>query len=60
VLQSTAFELGPKGPDDQFGAGRADAERAVMALAPEPARAERPMLFADRWPEVPLLRPSRE
>jgi subtilisin family serine protease len=60
VLQSTAFDLGPKGLDDHFGAGRADAERAVMALAPEAARAERPMLFADRWPEVPLLRPSRE
>jgi hypothetical protein len=60
VLQSTAFDLGPKGPDDQFGAGRVDAERAVMALAPEPARAERVMLFADRWPDVPLLQPSRE
>jgi hypothetical protein len=60
VLQSTAFDLGPKGPDDQFGAGRADAERAVMALAPEAARPERVMLFADRWPEVPLLRPSQE
>jgi subtilisin family serine protease len=60
VLQSTAFDLGPKGPDDQFGAGRADAERAVMALAPEANRAERPILFADRWPEVPLLRPSQE
>jgi hypothetical protein len=31
-----------------------------MALAPEAARAERPILFADRWPEVPLLRPSRD
>jgi subtilisin family serine protease len=60
VLQSTAFDLGPKGPDDQFGAGRADAERAVMALASEPVRAERAMLFADRWPDVPLLQPSRE
>jgi hypothetical protein len=60
VLQSTAFDLGPKGPDDQFGAGLADAERAVMALAPEAARAERPILFADRWPDVPLLQPSQE
>jgi subtilisin family serine protease len=60
VLQSTAFDLGPKGPDEQFGAGLADAERAVMALAPEAARTERPILFADRWPEVPLLRPSRD
>jgi subtilisin family serine protease len=60
VLQSTAFDLGPKGPDDQFGAGLADAERAVMALAPEANRADRPMLFADRWPDVPLLQPSRD
>ena len=36
ILQSTAVDLGPKGPDDQFGAGLADAERAVMALAPAP------------------------
>ncbi len=60
VLQSTAFDLGPKGPDDQFGAGLADAERAVMALAPEAARTERAMLFADRWPDVPLLQPARD
>jgi hypothetical protein len=60
VLQSTAFDLGRKGPDDQFGAGLADAERAVMALAPEANRADRPILFADRWPDVPLLQPSRE
>jgi hypothetical protein len=60
VLQSTAFDLGPKGPDDQFGAGLADAERAVMAVTPEAARADRPMSFADRWPDVPLLRPSQE
>jgi Subtilase family len=60
VLQSTAFDLGPKGPDEQFGAGLADAERAVMALAPDAARAARPILFADRWPDVPLLQPSRD
>jgi hypothetical protein len=60
VLQSTAFNLGRKGPDDQFGAGLADAARAVMALAPEADRTDRPILFADRWPDVPLLRPSRE
>ncbi len=60
ILQSTAFDLGRKGPDDQFGAGLADAERAVMALAPEADRTDRPILFADRWPDVPLLRPSRE
>jgi hypothetical protein len=60
VLQSTAFDLGRKGPDDQFGAGLADAERAVMALAPEADRTDRPILFADRWPDVPLLQPSGE
>ncbi len=60
VLQSTAFDLGRKGPDDQFGAGLADAERAVMALAPDANRTDRPILFADRWPDVPLLQPSRE
>jgi hypothetical protein len=60
ILQSTAFALGRKGPDDQFGAGLADAERAVMALAPEADRTDRPILFADRWPDVPLLQPSRE
>jgi hypothetical protein len=60
VLQSTAFDLGRKRPDDQFGAGLADAERAVMALAPEADRPDRPILFADRWPDVPLLQPSRE
>jgi hypothetical protein len=54
ILQSTAFALGRKGPDDQFGAGLADAERAVMALSPEAEadRAGRPILFADRWPDV--------
>jgi Subtilase family len=60
ILQSTAVDLGPKGPDDQFGAGLADAERAVMALAGDAARVERPILFADRWPDVPLLQPSRD
>jgi Subtilase family/Fervidolysin N-terminal prodomain len=60
VLQSTAFDLGRKGPDDQFGAGLADAERAVMALAPEATRTDHPILFADRWPDVPLLQPSGE
>jgi hypothetical protein len=60
ILQSTAVVLGRKGPDDQFGAGLADAERAVMALAPEADRTDRPILFADRWPDVPLLQPSRE
>jgi subtilisin family serine protease len=64
VLQSTALDLGPKGIDEQFGAGLADAERAVLSLeagearaAPRPAAAN---LFADRWPEMPLrLFPTR-
>ncbi|MBV9969440.1 MAG: hypothetical protein JO228_05610, partial [Xanthobacteraceae bacterium] len=60
ILQSTAFALGPKGLDDQFGAGLADAERAVTALSPEARRPEGAILFADRWPDVPLLQPSGE
>ena len=32
ILFSTAVDLGPKGRDDQFGAGRADAYRAVSAI----------------------------
>ncbi len=62
VLQSTALDLGPKGIDEQFGAGLADAQRAVQSLGVAEARA-RPaaaMLFADRWPDPPLLLPSRE
>ncbi len=59
VLQATAEDLGPKGFDDQYGAGLADAARAVMALEPA-ASAERPLLFADRWPDVPLLSPSQQ
>ncbi|MBV9970414.1 MAG: S8 family serine peptidase, partial [Xanthobacteraceae bacterium] len=45
ILQSTAFALGPKGLDDQFGAGLADAERAVTALSPEARRPEGAILF---------------
>jgi subtilisin family serine protease len=32
ILQSTAKDLGPKGRDDQFGAGLVDAYQAVLAL----------------------------
>jgi len=32
ILFSTAVDLGPTGRDDQFGAGRADAYRAVSAI----------------------------
>jgi hypothetical protein len=34
ILQTTAKDLGPKGRDDQFGAGLADAYRAVLSLRP--------------------------
>jgi hypothetical protein len=36
LLQSTAKDLGPKGIDDQFGAGLADAYEAVAATQPQP------------------------
>lgn len=36
TLASTARDLGPKGRDDQFGAGQADAFGAVQAVAPAP------------------------
>jgi subtilisin family serine protease len=32
ILLSTATDLGPKGRDDQFGAGLTDANRAILAL----------------------------
>jgi subtilisin family serine protease len=61
TLQSTALDLGPKGIDNQFGAGLADARRAVLSLgaaearaAPE-ARVVPATLFAERWPEIPLV-----
>ena len=70
TLQSTALDLGPKGIDDQFGAGLADAGRAVLSLGVAQARAETrevaevraapASLFAERWPQIPLLPfPSR-
>jgi hypothetical protein len=39
ALLSTARDLGPKGRDDQFGAGLADAYGAVQSLAASPANA---------------------
>jgi Subtilase family len=53
ILMKTARDLGPPGPDDQFGAGEADAFAAVTAVA-APAIAsvpERPAL-----PEVSAAR----
>ncbi|EGP07724.1 serine protease precursor [Bradyrhizobiaceae bacterium SG-6C] len=39
TLTSTARDLGPKGRDDQFGAGQADAFGAVSAVVPAPVAA---------------------
>lgn len=39
TLISTARDLGPKGRDDQFGAGQADAFGAVSAINPAPVAA---------------------
>ena len=34
ILLSTARDIGPVGPDEQFGAGLADAYQAILALEP--------------------------
>jgi subtilisin family serine protease len=64
ILQTTALDLGPKGIDEQFGAGLVDAERAAASLGAAEARVVTPpvgaMLFADRWPDMPLMGPSRQ
>ncbi|MEI7806436.1 MAG: S8 family serine peptidase [Hyphomicrobiales bacterium] len=39
ILMATAKDLGPRGRDDQFGAGLADAYQALMALEPSAATA---------------------
>ena len=39
VLQSSAKDLGPRGRDDQFGAGRADAYQAILAVERQTASA---------------------
>jgi subtilisin family serine protease len=44
ILETTARDLGPRGKDDQFGAGRVDAYQAVFAVEPETA--VRPALTA--------------
>jgi subtilisin family serine protease len=48
VLLSTARDLGPKGRDDQFGAGLADAYGAVESLMASPARAPVANVSTDR------------
>jgi subtilisin family serine protease len=44
ILMSTAKDLGPKGRDDQYGAGLVDAFQAITAVEPkpEPKTATRP------------------
>jgi len=37
ILLATAKDLGPKGRDDQFGAGLVDAYQAIMSLEPQSA-----------------------
>jgi subtilisin family serine protease len=37
ILLSSAKDLGPRGKDDQFGAGLADAYQAILALEPKTA-----------------------
>jgi subtilisin family serine protease len=39
LLAATARDLGPKGRDDQFGAGLIDAYQAIMALEAKAAEA---------------------
>jgi len=44
ILQATAKDLGPKGPDAMFGAGLVDAYRALTTeIAPPTAAARRPV-----------------
>jgi subtilisin family serine protease len=42
ILTSTARDLGPRGKDDQFGAGLADAYQAIVVLGGETAAAPSP------------------
>jgi len=42
ILLSTAKDLGPKGRDDQFGAGLIDAYQAIMSLEPKAANTATP------------------
>jgi subtilisin family serine protease len=52
ILQSTATDLGPKGPDEQFGSGLADAHRAVLSFGGSAAPRAPAGLFSDRWPDT--------
>ena len=66
VLMKTARDLGPPGPDDQFGAGEADAFAAVSAVAapsvPVAAASDKPaatqMPTADPAPTRELSAPT--
>jgi subtilisin family serine protease len=42
ILLSTARDLGPKGRDDEFGAGLVDAYQAIMSLEPKSATTDSP------------------
>jgi subtilisin family serine protease len=55
ILQSTATDLGPKGPDEQFGSGLADAHRAVVSLGRSAVPRAPVSLFSDRWPDTPAF-----
>jgi subtilisin family serine protease len=48
ILLATATDLGPKGRDDQFGAGLANAHRAVLSLTANTARASPESVSAAR------------
>jgi hypothetical protein len=42
ILTSTARDLGPRGKDDQFGAGLVDAYQAIVVLGGETAATPSP------------------
>ena len=48
ILASTARDLGPRGKDDQFGAGLVDAYEAILSLGGETAAAPSPRPAATR------------
>jgi subtilisin family serine protease len=48
ILTSTARDLGPRGKDDQFGAGLADAYQAIVVLGGDTAAASSPQPAATR------------
>jgi hypothetical protein len=56
LLMKTARDLGPPGPDDQFGAGEADAFAAVSAVpVASLAAAEKPVIV--EMPQPPKGQP---